>query len=380
MKKLILILLVLFVSGISYSQVPTYKTTLKNFNQVSDKIVDFDVYIERTSELVTFNLAGLQIGMTYNNAIINGGTLTLSVVPGSSDPIFVASGQVPISFNAATAGLLKIAGKAPTTSGSGAQIPFISGGVRYVTLRLTNSVTFAILTPNFAWNFALPPSYPTKMFAYISGLNTDITVQASHFNELTEGPLPVQLASFTGKIENKRDVSLSWKTSSEINNSGFEVQRKQTDGSWSKVGFVNGSGNSTTEKTYTYNDKKLNTGKYNYRLKQVDNNGNYEYYDLNTVMEVGVPTKYDMSQNYPNPFNPVTKIDFDLPLDSRVNIVLYDITGREVKTLVNDSRKAGYYTVQFNASDLSSGTYFYRIMTKSGAQDFVMTKKMMLVK
>ena len=81
-----------------------------------------------------------------------------------------------------------------------------------------------------------------------------------------------------------------------------------------------------------------------------------------------------------NPFNPVTKIDFSLPLDAKVSIKLYDITGREVKTLVNDSRTAGYYTVQFNASDLSSGTYFYRIMTKSSAADYIMTKKMMLVK
>ena len=97
-------------------------------------------------------------------------------------------------------------------------------------------------------------------------------------------------------------------------------------------------------------------------------------------MEVGVPSKYNMSQNYPNPFNPVTKIDFDLPIDSRVNIVLYDITGKEVKTLVNDQRTAGYYTVQMDGSSLSSGTYFYRVMTKSSGADFTMTKKMMLVK
>jgi hypothetical protein len=98
------------------------------------------------------------------------------------------------------------------------------------------------------------------------------------------------------------------------------------------------------------------------------------------MVDVGLPAKFNLSQNYPNPFNPATKIDFDLPFDSKVNIVLYDMTGREVRTLVNESRTAGYHTVQFNASGLSSGTYFYRIMTKSNSGDYVITKKMVLVK
>ena len=199
-------------------------------------------------------------------------------------------------------------------------------------------------------------------------------------NPPPDAPLPVHLASFTGNIENKRDVSLSWKTETEINNQGFELERKLIDGSWSKVGYVEGKGTTNTPVNYRFEDKKLSTGKYNYRLKQIDKNGNYEYYNLATVIEVGVPTKYDMSQNYPNPFNPTTKIDFDLPLDSRVSIILYDISGREVKTLVNEQKTAGYYTMQFNSAGLSSGTYFYRIMTKSSGPDYIMTKKMVLVK
>lgn len=197
---------------------------------------------------------------------------------------------------------------------------------------------------------------------------------------ITDTPLPVQLASFTGNIENKRDVSLSWKTERETNNRGFEIERKVLDGTWSKVGYIDGKGTTTTPSDYRFEDKKLSTGKYNYRLKQIDNNGNYEYYDLKAEIEVGIPTKYDISQNYPNPFNPTTKIDIDLPLDSRVSIKLYDISGREVKTIMNEQRAAGYYTVQFNSAELSSGVYFYRIMAKSTGADFIMTKKMMLIK
>ncbi len=193
-------------------------------------------------------------------------------------------------------------------------------------------------------------------------------------------PLPVSLASFMSSV-NGRDVKLSWKTESETNNAGFEIERSEAElNQWVKAGYISGKGTVTTPTNYTFEDKKLNSGKFNYRLKQIDNNGNFQYHALSNVVEIGLPSKFDLSQNYPNPFNPVTKIDFSLPLDAKVSIKLYDITGREVKTLVNDQRTAGYYTVQFNGSDISSGTYFYRIMTKSSGADYIMTKKMVLVK
>ena len=202
----------------------------------------------------------------------------------------------------------------------------------------------------------------------------------SDFTGGTEGPLPVKLASFASSL-NTRNVKLRWTTESEINNYGFEVQRSVIDkNDYNKVGFVSGKGTTNNITNYEFNDLKLNTGKYQYRLKQIDHNGNFEYFYLNGFVEVGVPEKFNISQNYPNPFNPVTKIDFDLPFDSKVQISLYDITGRELKSLINEQRTAGYHTLQFNATDLSSGIYFYRIITKSFAKDFVMTKKMAVVK
>ncbi|MFA7359694.1 MAG: T9SS type A sorting domain-containing protein [Candidatus Kapaibacterium sp.] len=190
-------------------------------------------------------------------------------------------------------------------------------------------------------------------------------------------PLPVQLASFIGNVENKRDVKLTWKTETEINNRGFELERKFSDGTWSKVGYIDGKGTTNTPVDYRFEDRKLNSGKYNYRLKQIDNNGNYDYYDLENVIEVGIPTKYDLSQNYPNPFNPTTKIDFAMPVDSRVSLIIYDMTGRELSKLINNEfKKASYYTVQFNGQGVSSGVYFYRIISDNFAQ----TKKMILVK
>lgn len=193
-------------------------------------------------------------------------------------------------------------------------------------------------------------------------------------------PLPVELASFTSSID-KKNVTLNWSTSSESNNTGFDIERKtSTETSWKKIGNVAGAGNSNTIKNYSFEDNNLNTGNYNYRLKQIDNNGNYKYYNLSNEVIIGIPVKFDLSQNYPNPFNPSTKINYDLPFDSKVSIKIFDMTGREVVSLVNQSQTAGYHTVSFNASNLSSGTYFYRINADGGNQSFTKTLKMTLIK
>ena len=115
-------------------------------------------------------------------------------------------------------------------------------------------------------------------------------------------------------------------------------------------------------------------------MKQIDFNGNYKYYQLSGLVSVGVPNKFELAQNYPNPFNPATKISYDIPFDSKVAIKIFDVTGREVASLVNQVQVAGYYTVNFNASSLSSVVYFYQINADGGNQNFVKTLKMMLIK
>jgi len=197
----------------------------------------------------------------------------------------------------------------------------------------------------------------------------------------SNAPMPVSLVSFTSNITG-RDVTLNWTTSSEQNNAGFEILRSsQNDNqNWAKVGYVNGNGTKTTPSNYSFTDKKLSKDKYIYRLKQLDYNGNFEYHNLANSVEIGTPKKFDVSQNYPNPFNPVTKIDFDLPYDSKVSIKLYDINGREVMTLINDQKPSGYYTILINGDKLSSGMYFYRLIAEANGEKFLVTKKMMLIK
>ncbi|MBK9331707.1 MAG: T9SS type A sorting domain-containing protein [Ignavibacteria bacterium] len=192
--------------------------------------------------------------------------------------------------------------------------------------------------------------------------------------------LPVELSSFTSAVS-ERDVKLNWTTTSEINNSGFSIERTAvSQDNWTSAGSVTGNGTTGSSSNYEFTDRNVNAGRYKYRLKQTDFNGSYEYYELSGEVSVELPEKFNLSQNYPNPFNPSTKINYDLPSDGKVSLKLYDISGREIVTLVNEVQPAGYYTLSFNGSNLSSGAYFYRISVSSDSRNFNMTKKMMLIK
>jgi len=192
-------------------------------------------------------------------------------------------------------------------------------------------------------------------------------------------PLPVELASFSSSV-NGRNVTLNWSTFSELNNSGFDIERinviSQKSDVWTKVGFINGHGTTNSMNHYSYNDRDLNIGKYNYRLKQIDLNGSFEYYNLSNEVVIGVPEIYSLSQNYPNPFNPVTHLGFGISNPGFVSLKVYDILGNEIKTLVNEIKPAGYYEVEFKGSDLSSGIYYYSMEAGS----FIETKRMIFLK
>lgn len=191
-------------------------------------------------------------------------------------------------------------------------------------------------------------------------------------------PLPVELSSFVSSV-NGNDVTLNWTTASEINNSGFDIERSSTSNQWSKVANVEGNGTTNESSTYSYTDRSLNAGVYSYRLKQIDFNGNFEYFNLSAEVNVGVPANFKLSQNYPNPFNPSTSIEFALPTDGRAVITVFDMSGKEVSRLVDEVKSAGYHTVRFDGSSLSSGSYFYKLEV-TGTSNFSEVKRMMLVK
>jgi carboxypeptidase T len=199
-------------------------------------------------------------------------------------------------------------------------------------------------------------------------------------NVFVFGIVPVELTSFTANA-GSNNVTLNWTTSSELNNMGFEVDRKSmlNNSSWQKIGFVEGSGNSTTTKTYSFIDENPVKGSTLYRLKQIDFDGSFRIYNSVSVSFAGVD-KYSLEQNYPNPFNPSTVIKYSIPTAGPVNLTVYNILGSEVAVLVDEYKEAGTYSVEFSTeklkNEIGSGVYIYTI--KAGS--FTQTRKMVVLK
>jgi photosystem II stability/assembly factor-like uncharacterized protein len=201
----------------------------------------------------------------------------------------------------------------------------------------------------------------------------------------TDNTVPVELNSFSAYVTGN-NVSLKWSTATETNNSGFQVERRSpsptpsfregTFDNWENIGFVDGHGTSTEQQSYLFNDDNLSAGKYMYRIKQIDFDGSFEYYELASEVTVEAPNTFSLSQNYPNPFNPTTLIQFSIPVKGNVTLKVYDIIGNEVATLVNENKEAGVSEVRFNGEGLSSGLYLYQLKSST----FIKTMKMTLIK
>ncbi len=192
-------------------------------------------------------------------------------------------------------------------------------------------------------------------------------------------PLPVELVSFTA-VSDGKFVTLNWTTASELNNQGWNIERRVKNkennfSEWSKVGFVAGTGNNTSIVVHSFKDQSVSSGSYQYRLKQIDLDGSFAY-SKTVEADVNMPTEFALYQNYPNPFNPETVIRFEIPVTSFVNLTIYNALGEKVATLINQQMDRGVYRWNFNASNYPSGVYIYRL----NAGDQLFTKKMMLLK
>lgn len=236
----------------------------------------------------------------------------------------------------------------------------------------------------------------------------DITVDAIRVStSWNDAGLPVTMSLFTAE-ERDGDVVLHWRTESEVGNYGFEVERREmgqremgqilTDthrygseneidrtnhspftrpndlvGSnhvqvgravhlspWSTVGFVPGSGTSSSPRDYSFVDKPDQPGRYAYRIKQIDHSGTFTYTSTLEVFTSSPPTVITLLQNYPNPFNPSTTIRFYLEQSEWANIRVYDAAGRMVRIIADEWLETGWHTFDFNAGGLASGTYLVR--------------------
>jgi hypothetical protein len=215
--------------------------------------------------------------------------------------------------------------------------------------------------------------------------NTD-RYSTNGISRINSGPLPVQISSFSSSMVEGNHVKLEWSTISEINNYGFYVERrKENELNFTEIenSFIPGNGTTLEPKSYSFIDKTLTaTGMYYYRLRQVDNDGlvHYSQEVSISVTALGVnetaPIEFKVHQNYPNPFNPKTQVEYAIPENVFVNLLVYDMLGREIATLVNEYQEAGSKSIDFDATNLPSGFYIYKLT----AGKYVNVKKMLLVK
>lgn len=218
-----------------------------------------------------------------------------------------------------------------------------------------------------------------------------LLISSQLYSQKPENTLPVELVYFEGYFADGK-VVLFWGTATEVNNYGFEVERRMPQTVWTNVGFVLGSGNSNSPKSYFFEDSTdLQTSTYYYRLKQIDNDGQSKYSDTDTISvitklenEANSLSVFSLEQNFPNPFNPSTRIQYSVVSSQHLSLKVFDIIGNEIAILANEEQSIGNYTVIFDATNnlqlttnpLPSGVYFYQLR----AGNFVQTKKMILLK
>ncbi len=215
-----------------------------------------------------------------------------------------------------------------------------------------------------------------QLAAFIQNLDTKEILQGDKVWISDLMPVPVELTSFTATATFE-GVLLNWVTATEINNHGFEIERSEDATEFYTVAFVQGAGTSTESREYVYTDNVEYKGGETifYRLKQVDLDGRVEYSDIVEVI-FDVPKDFVLHQNYPNPFNPSTTIKYAVPKTSQVTIKVYDMTGQEVALLVNEMKETGTHEIKFDARNLASGIYIYRMI----ADNFTSVRKLNLLK
>ncbi|MDZ7724949.1 MAG: T9SS type A sorting domain-containing protein [candidate division KSB1 bacterium] len=190
-----------------------------------------------------------------------------------------------------------------------------------------------------------------------------------------EQVIPVELAAFS-VTQSVDGVLLTWQTATETNNYGFQIQRAgASQADWQVIGFVPGAGTSSAAKEYSFLDTvPASDRSYYYRLKQVDTDGSFEYSPVREFK--AVPHEFALQQNFPNPFNPQTTISYELKKETHVTLEVYDLLGKRIQVLIDRTMPAGSHHITLNASQMSAGTYFYKMSTGP----YTKIRKMTLIK
>jgi len=349
--------------------------------------------------LITINSGGQTYDLRFGSVSKSGSNYDVQVQIKSSSIFKLAASNITFDFNTSALSTPALLSAQNYSGGFYFDMTVTEPNSGIVSMNITyifSSDTYASDVPaswtdvgTVRFNIVNSGNNPNLVFR-TSGLSptTIYKISGSTLTLLTAGdlypnndPMPVELTDFSaGTINN--EVELTWQTQTETNNYGFEIERTSEgknitkEGNWQRIGFVKGNGTSNIKREYKFADNTItSSGKYYYRLKQIDNDGKYEYTNEVSV-SINRAEKFELSQNYPNPFNPETKIKYSVPKASHINLSVYNMLGELVAVLEDSFVEEGFYQTEFNASNLSSGIYIYRLVS----DDRNIVRKMNLLK
>jgi hypothetical protein len=343
-----------------------------NFTQTSPLPLPYNNWL-----MGQFSLTGTATGATLNSVTVTlGGTYDGSDLQSTPFQLYANSSNSFIGSSAL--------GSSVADPGSGSNVTFsslsdaIPSGTRYYWVTADISAT---ATADDNMNGTIDAAGDLSI--------TGGTLGASNYGKLnagTDGSLPVELVSFSARSEG-HSIVLNWTTESETDNLGFILERSE-ENVWAQIASyqthdeLKGQGNTSTRTEYSFTDKTVESGKgYSYRLSDVSTKGEITVYAPLVITMNNLPEKTEMENAYPNPFNPQTYISYQLSEDSRVEISVFDLLGRQVKSLYTGRQLAGSYQVYWNATDekgigVPSGAYLIRMQTNTITQ----VQKVLLMK
>ncbi|MBL1214917.1 MAG: T9SS type A sorting domain-containing protein [Ignavibacteriae bacterium] len=365
--------LILFVSSSFYGQ-----TTIEQWLDVvrNDGVVggEFHVAInvKGTDLTITNTLGSATIDVVYNNSQLNYLGGAIGVIIGSDGySLSLDDNGTVVRFGVTGGGV----GPAFTDDGPGHDLletyeTFITVHFQIVDDQLPADLFIAEATNQIGL-------FDSHANSNSSGIINNQTLSLPI--EILNEPLPIELVSFAANYSNLK-IGLEWQTATEIDNYGFEIERKEAEtenAQWRNISFIAGAGNSNSKISYTYFDENLKSDHYFYRLKQIDNDGSYTYSGEVEVKFDLIAEDFTLTQNYPNPFNPSTQIKFGFKEDTQASLKVYNTIGELVSVLFNSKASAGnLYGVTFNADNLPSGMYIYELRSEK----FTEVRKMLLLK
>jgi hypothetical protein len=372
--------MMIFIFAFNFLYAQTYEATLVQTISTNGDTLRVDIYL-RTTSGISDKLGDAVFGFVYNKTDLtyigkdfhldgrwdNDNSSHYADLTASSNP---ADGEASLNVY-------------PNQSEPyvGLDIPVTAtrvGRVRFfIDDKFANSgVAWEHIGYTDAYKFGTPPGYT----------DDDRIRDKFTFTDPEDFSLPVAMSAITAEASKEDGVTITWRTESELNSAGFHVWRSLSeDKVYNKItsAIIPSQGNTSVAQEYSYSDKNVESDiLYWYKIEELSTNGESKFFGPISVMGVKpVPKHYGLGQNYPNPFNPETMIEFQLPENADVAIVVYSLLGQEVKTLVKEKMEAGYQKIAWYGKDnndvkVPSGMYIIQMQ----AGDFRQIRKMTIIR